>query len=183
MRWIYYILLVGYIFSCQSKSSKQNILKKDKVSNTYLEKNINNQTIEEDSFFVYKVVDGDTFYCFDKNKNELKVRLIGIDAPETRNRFKKKKGYYGEEAKSFLTDMILNKYVKLEFDLDKYDQYNRVLAYVYLEDGTFVNLILIKEGYARIMTIQPNSKYSEVFYEEQINARNNKRGLWAVEEY
>src|SRR5690606_23865128 len=60
-------------------------------------------------YFVYKVVDGDTFWMTDENKLETKVRLIGIDSPETRNTRKKKKGYYGKEAKEYLQNLILNK--------------------------------------------------------------------------
>ena len=70
----------------------------------------------------------------------------------------------------------------MEYDLDKYDQHNRVLAYVYLDD-TFINAELVKNGFARIMTIQPNSKYSDMFYELQVDARENNLGLWKVEEY
>ena len=109
--------------------------------------------------------------------------MIGVDTPEIRNYGKKQKGYYGKEAKDFLTDLLLNKTVFLEFDLDKYDQYNRVLAYVYLEDNTFVNAELVKNGFARIMTIQPNSKYADSFYKLQQEARENKTGLWEVEEF
>lgn len=184
MRFIIILFLLCSILSCQSKSSKRNNFDHSKIDQNEVLSKKNNQIVSSNTevYYVYKVVDGDTFYCYDMNKNELKVRLIGIDTPETRNRFKKKKGYYGEEAKKYLTNFILNQSVKLEFDLDKYDQYNRVLAYAYLGDK-FINAELVKHGYARIMTIQPNSKYAELFYDLQINARENKIGLWAVEEY
>lgn len=180
IRTIFLITFFSMILSCKSKSSNQN----QKV-NTKLE-NIENagqiSSLDSDTYFVYKVIDGDTFYCYDENKNEVKVRLIGIDTPETRNRFKKKKGHYGIEAKNYLTELILNQSIKLDFDLDKYDQYNRVLAYAY-KDNVFINADLVKNGYARIMTIQPNSKYADLFYKLQIQARDNKIGLWAFEEY
>lgn len=184
MRIVLIVSLILSIISCQSKSSKRNktdYSQKENTQNISVEKN-RKPSLSSDSYFVFKVIDGDTFYCYDSNNNELKVRLIGIDTPETRNRFKKKKGYYGVEAKNYLTELILNQSVKLEFDLDKYDQYNRVLAYAYLDDK-FVNAELVKNGFARIMTIQPNSKYAELFYELQVRARENKIGLWAVEEY
>lgn len=184
MRKLLIITLLLSIISCQSKSSKRSNGSnkyKENRKGVSIDENIN-PSLTSDLYFVYKVIDGDTFYCYDENRNEVKIRLIGIDTPETRNRFKKKKGYYGIEAKNYLTELILNKTVKLEFDLDKYDQYNRVLAYVYL-DGKFINAELVKNGFARIMTIQPNSKYAELFYELQVKARENKIGLWALEEY
>lgn len=179
-----FILLLIILFSaCKSKSGQNNVRSKQEIQSNNSPQVINNITNNSETYLVYKVVDGDTFYCTDQFNQELKIRLIGIDTPETRNRFKKKKGYYGEEAKDYLTSLILNKEVKLEFDVDKFDQYNRVLAYAYTLDNTFINAELVKNGFARIMTIQPNSKYSDLFYNLQTEARENKTGLWAVEEY
>lgn len=166
------------LINCTSKSYKENL----SDNSSEIVTNVKDDKSEE-TYTVYKVIDGDTFYCYDSNKNELKIRLIGIDTPETRNRFKKKKGYYGEEAKVYLTNLILDKQVKLKFDLDKYDRYNRILAYAYTIDNLFINAELVKNGFARIMTIQPNSKYAELFYKVQQEARENKIGLWAVEDY
>ena len=174
------ILFFGLFWSCNHPETKEYERSLSATSTILSESNeVNN----ESKFQVYKVIDGDTFYCVDAQNTEYKVRLIGVDTPEIRNYGKKQKGYYGKEAKDFLTDLLLNKTVFLEFDLDKYDQYNRVLAYVYLEDNTFVNAELVKNGFARIMTIQPNSKYADTFYKLQQEARENKTGLWEVEEF
>ena len=109
--------------------------------------------------------------------------MIGIDAPETRKSEHKEIGYYGKEAKNYLKNLLQNKKVKLEFDVEKLDQYKRTLAYVYLEDGTFVNADLIKNGYAMVMTFPPNVKYVDEFVKLQKEARNNKRGLWGKDNY
>ena len=171
------LLLITILYSCNHPESKE-------FENNTTINSVMNEEVENTSsfFFVTKVIDGDTFFCVNDKKEEFKIRLIGIDTPEIRNYAKKKKGYYGEEAKSYLASLILNQKVKLEYDLDKYDQHNRVLAYVYLDD-TFINAELEKNGFARIMTIQPNSKYSDMFYELQVDARENNLGLWKVEEY
>ncbi|MDI6606193.1 MAG: thermonuclease family protein, partial [Candidatus Omnitrophota bacterium] len=58
------------------------------------------------------------------------------------------------------------------------DIYKRLLAYVYLEDGTFVNAQILKQGYASLMTIPPNVKYAELFLKLYREARENRRGLW-----
>jgi micrococcal nuclease len=108
----------------------------------------------------------------------LNIRLIGIDAPESRNTGRKKIGYYGQQSKEYLTKLLDNKKVRLEYDVGRKDQYNRTLAYVYLPDGTFVNAELVRKGYAMVMTIPPNVKYAEKFVKLQRKARKNNRGLW-----
>ncbi len=127
---------------------------------------------------VKSVVDGDTFWLDDGSFKGVKIRLIGVDAPESRKTFRKETGYFGKEAKAFLTDMIEGKNIKLKFDAGRFDQYHRTLAYVYLEDGTFVNAELVKQGYAMVMTVPPNVKYAELFVKLQQEARENERGLW-----
>jgi len=128
---------------------------------------------------VTKVSDGDTFHAKDQLGNDIKVRLIGIDAPESRRTSKEDVQYYGKEAKAFLTDLILGKNVRFEYDVGKKDRYGRTLVYVYLEDGTFLNAELVKRGYATAYTVPPNVKYAEVLIDLQREAREAKRGLWA----
>lgn len=140
-------------------------------------KRINNQQL----FQVIKVVDGDTFWADSRTSKRLKVRLIGVDAPESRKTFRKEVGHFGKEAKEYLDKMIGGKNVKIEFDIDTFDQYGRTLAYVYLENGTFINLELVKNGYAMVMTIPPNVRYAEEFVQLQREARENNRGLWKSE--
>lgn len=126
---------------------------------------------------VKRVIDGDTFVVENGTKKGDKVRLIGVDAPETRNTSRKKIGYYGEESKVFLTKLLTNKKVRLLADVGKRDRYGRILAYVYL-GKTFVNAELVKKGYAQVYTVPPNIKYAELFVELEREARNHGRGLW-----
>ena len=127
---------------------------------------------------VTKVVDGDTFWVDNGTSKGIKIRLTGIDAPESQKRWKKEEGYYGKESKAYLTQLIKGKKVRLETDIDSLDRYGRTLSYVYLEDDTFVNAVLLKEGYAVIMTVSPNVRYADLFYKLQVQARENNRGLW-----
>lgn len=129
---------------------------------------------------VLRVVDGDTIWV---SPPEEKIRLIGIDAPETRNTGKKQIGYYGKEASDYLKARLKGKKVRLEYDVQRYDVYRRTLAYVYLEDGTMINAELVRLGYATVMTVAPNVKYADKFILLQQEARKNKRGLWAVSPY
>ena len=127
---------------------------------------------------VIRVVDGDTFWADVGSEKGINIRLIGVDAPESRNTARKTIGYYGQQSKEYLTKLLENKKVRLEYDVGRKDQYKRTLAYVYLPDGTFVNADLVKNGYAMVMTIPPNVKYAEKFVKLQRRARNNNRGLW-----
>ncbi len=128
-----------------------------------------------------RIIDGDTFWCEDANRKRIKIRLIGVDAPETRNTAKKERSPYGDESALFLAKMIGGKKVRLEFDVSKYDRYGRTLAYVYLNDGTFVNAELLKRGYATVMTVPPNVRYADSFVRLAARARANRRGLWREE--
>lgn len=130
---------------------------------------------------VARIVDGDTFWVDDGSAKGLKVRLTGIDAPETRNSRNKVKSDFGDESTNYLAGLIGGKRVCLEYDLDTLDQYGRTLAYVYLEDGTFVNASLVRNGYATVMTTPPNVRYADTFVELAQKARKRNRGLWNLE--
>ncbi len=129
-------------------------------------------------FSVKKVVDGDTFWIYDGSPKGLKIRLIGVDAPESRNSGKKEIAYFGREASDYLTKLIAGKKIRLEYDVGHFDKYGRTLAYVYLEDGTFVNAALVENGYATVMTVPPNVKYAGTFVKLERKARNRNKGLW-----
>lgn len=126
------------------------------------------------------MVDGDTVWVSGKNGPDEKIRLIGIDAHEVRNTPRKKAGFYGKEATAYLRKRVQGKRVRLEYDVRRYDQYRRTLAYIYLEDGTFINAEMLRKGYAVVMTVTPNVKYADKFILLQQEARRNKQGLWGV---
>lgn len=136
---------------------------------------------KQEWYLVTKVVDGDTFWVDNGTSKGIKIRLTGIDAPESQKRWKREEGYYGKESKAYLTKLLKDKKVRLETDVDSLDRFGRTLSYVYLEDDTFVNAVLIKEGYAVLMTVSPNVRYADLFYKLQVQARENNRGLWKKE--
>ncbi len=137
-------------------------------------------------YYVTRVVDGDTIEL----SNHEKVRLIGVDTPEKYYgdkllRDSKKSGKeiksiqaLGAKASDFTKGLCLKKKVRLEYDVERRDRYNRTLAYVYLEDGTFVNAKIVGEGYGQIMTIPPNVRYADYFRKLEKGARDSKKGLW-----
>ncbi len=110
-----------------------------------------------------RVVDGDTIIVNYENENT-RVRLIGINTPESVHQDESKNTQEGVIASDYVKELLSNvNVVGLEFDIEKYDQYDRILAYVYLEDGTMLNAHLLSEGYADIMTYKPNVKYLDYF--------------------
>jgi len=135
---------------------------------------------------VRRVIDGDTIQL----ETGERVRLIGIDTPEMHEsdklyRDSQRTGQdirtiqeLGRRAYEFTKKLVEGKRVSLKFDVEKYDKYNRLLAYVYLKDGTLVNAEIIKQGYASLMTFPPNVKYADLFLKLYQEARQNKRGLW-----
>ena len=128
---------------------------------------------------VQRVSDGDTFVATVKGRRE-RVRVIGVDTPESvaPNRPDEP---YGEEASDFAKHYLDGETVRLAGDAEPRDRYGRMLAYVWLEDGTFWNALLVAEGYAQQLTIPPNVTYAGLFRRLAAEARRNDRGLWAAE--
>lgn len=129
------------------------------------------------TYKVLKVVDGDTI-VIDFDGVEEKVRLIGVDTPESVHPDDSKNLKEGVIASRYTKAMLEDKEVSLEFDVEERDQYGRLLAYVYI-DGVMYNKTLLKEGYAKIATFPPNVSYVNDFKLLQKEARENKKGLWA----
>src|SRR5690606_7016230 len=131
-----------------------------------------------ETYKVTRIVDGHTFWVEDGSEKGMKIRLLCVDAPDLRASSYKEKGPYSEEASEILEELIVNKFIKLEYDVQRYDQYRRVLAYAYLENGTFVNGELIRNGYAKVVTYQPNVKHVDLLVELQKEAQRKKRRVW-----
>ena len=122
---------------------------------------------------VQRVVDGDTVVLIGGER----VRYIGVDTPELHHP-RKPVEWYAREAAEFNRRLVDGKRVRLELDVQKRDRYQRLLAYVHLEDGTFVNAELLRQGYAQLLTIPPNVKHVDLFVQMQKEAREAGRGLW-----
>lgn len=144
---------------------------------------------------VQKVVDGDTLYVTLENGEQLKVRMIGIDTPESVHSDKSKNNEYGEMASQYTKELLpVGTNVYLEYDKESKDSYNRTLAYVWLSDvanmteiesikSNMVNGILLANGYAMDKVYKPNVKYATYFEEIRTEAEKNSIGLWQYEEF
>ncbi len=118
------------------------------------------------------VVDGDTI-AVDINGDAERVRLIGINTPERGE----SPQFFAEEAYDFTRRMAEGKKVRLEYDHEKRDEYGRLLAYVYLEDGTFLNAEIVKQGYGPAFTKYP-FKFMDDFRKYQQEAKRGRMGMW-----
>lgn len=126
---------------------------------------------------VSRVVDGDTIEVdFDGVKE--KIRLIGIDTPESVHPDADRNVAEGKVASDYTKEKLEGKEVALEFDVQERDHYGRMLAYVWI-DGEMYNKHLLNVGYAQISTYPPNVKYVDDFIEIQRGAREGQIGLWS----
>lgn len=130
---------------------------------------------------VERTVDGDTFIAILEDGSRERVRMLLLDTPET-----KKEGTpvqpFGPEASEYTKKLLSGQRVELEFDEEQRDQYDRMLAYVYL-NGEMVNEKLLEQGLARVVVYRPNDKYIDEFREIQNKAKQQKSGVWSIEGY
>lgn len=126
-----------------------------------------------------RVIDGDTI-VLDTNGSETRVRLIGVDTPESVDP-RRPVECFGTEAAEKTRALVEGKTVTLELDESQgeRDRYGRVLAYVRLEDGTLLNERLIAEGYGHEYTFAIPYRYQSQFKAAEARARSEKKGLWA----
>ena len=123
-------------------------------------------------YAVQRVVDGDTVVLAEVGP----VRLIGVDTPETKDP-RKPVQYYGVEASAFVQSMLSGQSVRVEYDHQRHDKYQRTLAYLFLSDGTFVNREIIRQGFGHAYVTYPFT-YAADFRAAEREAREAERGLW-----
>jgi micrococcal nuclease len=119
------------------------------------------------------VDDGDTIVLNDGRR----VRYIGINAPEVEHEDQRAEPF-GNEAKRFNTSLVFQKKVRVEVDKERFDQFARLLGYVFLQDGSFVNSMILSNGYAYFLYRQPNIKYKSILLKSQRKAMSLKKGIW-----
>lgn len=119
--------------------------------------------VRQGPYKVDRVVDGDTIIV-DISGQRTRIRMIGIDTPESVAPQDWRNTKEGKEASEFTKSLIEGKKVYIEFDVEERDKYGRLLAYVYMGEE-MINEILLEKGYAKLDTVPPNVKYVERFQE------------------
>jgi micrococcal nuclease len=103
------------------------------------------------------------------------VRLIGIDTPEVFG----EQECFGAEASTFVKRLLPEgTHVRYRLGAERRDRYGRALAYVWLDDGRFLNALLVERGFAQPLTIPPNVDFADRFRDLARAAREGHRGLW-----
>lgn len=177
-KWLYYgvfSIIVSVIFAF-------SFFEREGVSEPVAQKRAETRETGESLARVSRVIDGDTIEL----ETGEKVRYIGIDTPETKHP-KKEVECFGAEASEKNKELVEGKYIRLEKDISEKDKFGRLLRYVYVtnfditsgeEKEMFINLELVKLGYAYAATFPPDVKYQEEILQAQRYAREKKAGLW-----
>jgi len=123
------------------------------------------------------VVDGDTIWVKLADGSEEKVRYIGMDAPEVAHDGSGGE-YLGDEATAHNAALLASGRVSLETGVDERDDYGRLLAYVW-SDGVFVNVQMVRDGYARAREYPPNLAHQDELWQASDQAKKAGLGIWA----
>ena len=172
-------LIVSAHFPRPPKSEEQQAAVSEAFGTTshnqekFVQKPVTESSAENEIQFatVTFVVDGDTV---ELDTGE-RVRLIGIDAPG-------QDAPFYAEARNKLSELVLKKQVRMEKDVSNRDRFKRLLRYLYIGD-TFVNLEMVRQGYASALRYPPNVKYSRQFLDAEKEARRKQLGMWSPHAY
>ena len=172
---IFFLLLGSFVLGRISKESKSPVPTSTTVPITTSLPSLTETPTSSSvsgTFKVTRVVDGDTIEI----EGGEKVRYIGVDTPETVDP-RKPVQCFGIEASKKNKELVEGKTVRLGKDITDRDKYSRLLRYVWVDD-LFVNLELVKQGFANSYSYPPDIKYQKEFLAAETEAREAQRGLW-----
>jgi len=133
-------------------------------------------TLSATKSYVKKVYDGDTVVLSTGEQ----VRYLGVDAPEIDHQGGMS-DFMANEAKEMNATLVQGKQIRLEFDEERNDHYGRLLAYVFLENRDMVNVLLVRNGLARVLPKPPNLKHFALLLDSQRRAMAERVGIWQKE--
>ena len=191
-RWHRIVGIIVAIILCVASSefiNNQNVTEID-ADNT-----VDNQESKLDAVKFIRTVDGDTIIVEDSNGEHKRVRMIGIDTPESVAQEEERNNEYGVMASDYTKELLSNAGpLYLEYDVDADDQYDRILAYVWLEDvddtfnvenikNSMVNAIIVENGYGIAKKYEPTVAHDDILAELMAEAEENNIGLWQYQEF
>lgn len=191
-RWQRIVGIIVAIILCVASSefiNNQNVTEID-ADNT-----VDNQESKLDAVKFIRTVDGDTIIVEDSNGEHKRVRMIGIDTPESVAQEEERNNEYGIMASDYTKELLTNAgTLYLEYDVDADDQYDRILAYVWLEDvddtfnvenikNSMVNAIIVENGYGIAKKYEPTVAHDDILAELMAEAEENNIGLWQYQEF
>jgi micrococcal nuclease len=123
------------------------------------------------------VHDGDTLWAIDATGEPVKIRLIGVDTPEVSDPIE----CYAGQARDRLTELAPKKSMLWAIeDQEPVDRYGRALLYLWTEDGTFINLELVADGFGVALRVRPNDHFYPELKAAESSAKAEERGLWGA---
>ncbi|HDZ16418.1 MAG TPA: nuclease [Methylophaga aminisulfidivorans] len=128
--------------------------------------------------FVKRVIDGDTIEI----STGQRLRFIGINTPEISNRYHDAESG-GESAKHWLQKQLTNKAIFIEYDQQQQDKYQRLLTHVFLNDGTYLNALILRKGLGMLTLTPPNLLYADLLIKAQKDAEEKEVGVWTLKPY
>lgn len=177
-------ILIGFILGKSSVQKVQNNKQENQAPSSSISQapfvtQSTSKTQVNQLYRAVKVIDGDTIQVDINGKTET-LRLIGIDAPEAGDS-RSLVSCFGNEATNKAKEILNGKSVRLESDSTQgeRDKYGRLLRYVFLENGTNFNNLMISQGFAHEYTYRVPYKYQTEFKQAERQAREKKLGLWA----
>ena len=191
-RWQRIVGIIVAIILCVASSefiNNQNVTEID-ADNT-----VDNQESKLDAVKFIRTVDGDTIIVEDSNGEHKRVRMIGIDTPESVAQEEERNNEYGVMASDYTKELLSNAgTLYLEYDVDADDPYDRILAYVWLEDvddtfnvenikNSMVNAIIVENGYGIAKKYEPTVAHDDILAELMAEAEENNIGLWQYQEF
>lgn len=138
---------------------------------------------EKDTGVIYVVYDGDTVGIEFPNGQRKKIRLIGIDCPET-NHSKEQVRLLAQLSKRFAFYYLYRNQVTLTYDWEREDKYGRLLAYIWTKENGLFNEFILKEGFSSAYLKFPfKEEYRKKFIQAEKSAKSSNKGLWQEEPY
>lgn len=188
-RWQRIVGIIVAIIACLASTEYLNNQNETEINENDVE-TVNNQETNFDAVKFVRTVDGDTIIVEDSTGAHKRVRMIGIDTPESVAQEDERNNEYGVMASDY-TKELLSKAgtIYLEYDIDSDDQYDRILAYVWLEDvddtfnvenikNSMVNAIIVENGYGIAKKYEPTVAHDDVLADLMAEADENNIGLW-----
>jgi micrococcal nuclease len=163
--------LAADIFRQQDGHGQTQFANKPSASATFVQ-------TSRHKYYVAKVYDGDTITL----KNGERVRLLGINSPEIKSRFRQAEAG-GQRAKKWLQEKLSSGEVYLEFDNQKRDKYKRLLAHLFLANGEHLNKEIVQAGLATLCIIPPNLSYLKELKKAESHAQQQGLGIWSMATY
>ncbi len=165
------IVFIGLIYSIKISQKRINFYP-DSTASTIIITVIPTLNKTREKAKVAYAVDGDTIELTDKRR----VRYIGLNTPEM-NFGKGKPACFAADAAKVNKELVTGQEIEMEKDVSDKDKYARLLRYIYI-DGLLINDFLLRQGYARLELIPPDTHLSLQFKAAVKEAKENKRGLW-----